>query len=165
MSPRTHRLPQIPIASSFGGELLLSIVIVITLMTLFVPYASMYINKARLTQIFSISTHLRTELVTDRAILGEWPDRPAGQLPELTSDLRLERVVMTEGNFNLILSGVDARKEEHNLSFRLAANPELGTLIWYCGYARPDVTARVEIPAITTVPAEYLPPVCRSAQL
>lgn len=158
---KAHRLPTLPLCVSFGAEVLVSLVVVAALMTLFIPYASVYLNKARLAQVFSVGTQLQTEMAIAHAVHGRWPDAPSGLLPELASDVRLERVIMTDGNFNLILSGMGAQGVEQNLSFRRAANPELGTVFWYCGFAEPDAIAGVAIPGITTVASEFLPPICK----
>lgn len=143
-------------------DALLCALIIAVALAAYLRHASDYIDRARLAQVFTLAGQLRMHQVLEQAVHGRWPRTPPDDLAELGSGLTLARVMMEDGSFALIMrSGTGAAARRLDVAFRRAAAPGLGTLFWYCGRARVDQAAGVNMPDITTVPASHLPGQCR----
>lgn len=106
----------------------------------------------------------RIEAALHRAFSGSGPDdidmvrlRPGGDgrgsvLPDAAT------LHFSDGSFDIAVALRD--EGPYRLGWRLATPADSPTVLWACGFARLPEDAR-ELPNPTTLPAPYLPPICR----
>ncbi len=153
----------------FFLELLIALSILATLNILAARASAAPIYQAKMTQLLDLGRVLKYEAVIHYSNTGKWPsaDTILSGSTSTPRSFRVQHVQSSHGSFNLVTDpafggGRDGEIVRWNLSFILRQPKEGDIFTWDCGYAGDEhsrLTAHV--PNLTSVPRDYLPPICR----
>jgi type IV pilus assembly protein PilA len=125
-----------------------------------------YVIRAEVSEAFNMATTLKPAIAEYYADTGKYLDTVSGKIGRVGK--YIESVEVTDGVI-LVTFGGEAHPElraiGHNtLGVTFGAN-DRGTIVFSCGYAKPPIEAADmagDASKATTVPAKYLPGVCKS---
>ena len=145
------------------AELLVVILIICIVFSLAVQSYRPLPPRAMLSEIFPFFRFVTTELVVDRLVDGNWP---ASVQPDYFSTspgfLRVENIRIDNGSeqYTFRFSRYESHRE-YRLVFHKIDSSKAATLLWSCGHGKLDGDTGIAGDAVTNVPENILPHLCR----
>ena len=146
-------------------EFLLVLLIWGVLLAIAATSIEVYIERSRVTEVFSFVPVIKQELTAMRAETGRWP--AVVNIPVVGSQREghniskyIAKVEYEEGAFTVVFQRSNTT---YRISFRAAVSESSprSPVVWVCGYASPPAGYQVIAGNRSDIPIPYLPSSCR----
>ncbi len=146
------------------AQLLISLALILILVGLNASYFSTYLNKAKISEGFTLITTLKQEVTAYYFENGEWP-KPFREIRARKYDHDSVKSIEFDGHGGLHIRFNENAGEANDKILSLVAatstQTSVGNLLWLCGYANPPSTYQLTSTSLTNLPPQLITFSCR----